>query len=105
MQGRAGAPARVAVQADSTDTVAGGMVTLSLLVHDRHGNVVAAVPIDLSATPEGTTLEGKAVTTDASGQAQVRLQISTEAGANTVQARVANVPAAHLTVTGHPRPP
>ena len=78
------------------------MVTLSLLVHDRHGNAVATVPIDLSATPEGTALEGKAVTTDASGKAQVRLQISTEAGANTVQARVANVPAAHLTVTGPP---
>jgi hypothetical protein len=102
MQSRAGAPAQVTLQADSTDTVAGGMVTLSLLVHDSHGNAVATVPIDLSATPPGAALEGKAVTTDANGKAQVRLQTSTEAGPNTVQALVANLPAAQLTVTGHP---
>jgi hypothetical protein len=101
IQGRAGAPARVTLQADSTDTVAGGIVTLSLLVQDQHGNAVATVPVDLSATPEGAALEGKAVTTDASGGAQVRLQTSTAAGPNTVQAHVANLPDAHLTVTGH----
>jgi hypothetical protein len=82
--------------------VAGGMVTLHIAVHDANGNAVANLPIDLATAPEDVVLEGKAITTDANGTAQVRLQTSAMSGVNTVEAVAANLPPTRLTITGNP---
>jgi hypothetical protein len=100
VRGSAGAPARVTLQAESPDTVAGGIVAVTVQVHDAHGNAVANAPIQLTATPAAATLEATTLTTDANGTAGVRLRTSPEAAANAIEAVVANLSPAQLTVTG-----
>lgn len=99
--GRAGAPAQVSLQADATDTVATGLVMLRILVQDRHGNGVPDVAAAIIVTPQDTVVEAS-VSTDATGSVETPLKTSAQAGANVVEVVVANVPAAQLTVTGHP---
>jgi plastocyanin len=102
IQGIAGAPAQLTLQAESTKTVAGGHVAITAQVRDAHGNPVAAVPIRLTASPAGATLEATTLTTDANGIAHVTLHTALKAGKNEVQATVADLSPAHLTVTGQP---
>jgi hypothetical protein len=101
LEGHAAPPSQVTLQADTTETVATALVTLSVLVQDRYGNGVPNVSLNLSVTPEDTAIT-PTITTDATGRAETPLRTSAQAGENVVEALVANVPTAQLTITGHP---
>jgi plastocyanin len=96
-----GAPTQITLQGESQETVAGGVMMVSALVHDTHGNPVSAVPITLTVLPDSASLDTSAVTTDAQGLAQVILHTSPEAGNNEVHATVADLPLARFIVIGH----
>ena len=100
IRGTASAPSQVTLQTDSLETVASGTVTVTVQVRDAHGNAVADVPVQLTASPTAAAIEATTLRTDAQGTARVRLRTSPEAAANTVEAQVAVLPPAQLTVTG-----
>ncbi|GIX47511.1 MAG: hypothetical protein KatS3mg131_1722 [Candidatus Tectimicrobiota bacterium] len=102
VQGIPGAPAQLSLQAEATETIAGGTVTLTVTVRDAHGNPVPNVPIALRVSPMEAALEQASLTSDAEGRAQTVLRTSPQAGENTAEARVAELAPVTLTVVGHP---
>ena len=71
IRGTASAPSQVTLQTDSLETVASGTVTVTVQVRDAHGNAVADVPVQLTASPTAA-IEATTLRTDAQGTARVR---------------------------------
>ena len=98
IQGKVGPPARLQLRADTTATVAGGTVNLTVQVQDAHDNAVANTAVRLTVSPTDAELEAATLTSDRTGRAATALRLSQTAGAHTIEAAVANLPVTSLSI-------
>ncbi|MGQ4808229.1 hypothetical protein NKDENANG_01605 [Candidatus Entotheonellaceae bacterium PAL068K] len=99
--GVTGAPARLTLHLDHAETIAGGTMSLKARVLDAHENPVAAVPLQVTVSPDSAALDATSLSTDAQGIAQTTVRTALEPGENTVQVTGAGL-TDHITIIGQP---